>query len=153
MTVYSHRTELDPNAPWAIPPGIGKTVGLGSLIGIVVSLVGIVAGMRAAGIEWGSALALGFFISFWGGLGFGSMMGGVAYLVRADAAAKAEVAAERAAATAGRADAPAAEDRPAIPLPPKTATPANRTDPATPAGSRTVRRSTPATETAATASR
>lgn len=60
-----------------------------SAIGVVLSLVLITGGMMAAGQVWQSSLALGVFIAFWGGLGFGSMIGGVVYLTRIEQAAKA----------------------------------------------------------------
>ena len=79
----------DPMSEWRDPPGIGRTVMISSSIGVVLSLVLITLGMMAAGQVWQSALALGAFIAFWGGLGFGSMIGGVVYLTRLDEAAKA----------------------------------------------------------------
>lgn len=76
-------------AGWRDPPGMGKILVASSAIGVVLSLVLITLGMMAAGQVWQSSLALGVFIAFWGGLGFGSMVGGVVYLTRIEKAAKA----------------------------------------------------------------
>lgn len=76
-------------AGWRDPPGMGRIVVVSSAIGVVLSLVLITGGMMAAGQVWQSSLALGVFIAFWGGLGFGSMIGGVVYLTRIEQAAKA----------------------------------------------------------------
>lgn len=73
-------------SPWAMAPGLGRTVGVGAVIGVVVFFVGGCAGMLAAGVGWGAAAGLGVFVAMWGGIGFGSMVGGVTYLVRSEAA-------------------------------------------------------------------
>lgn len=75
-------------AGWRDPPGMGRILVASSAIGVVLSLVLITIGMMAAGQVWQSSLALGVFIAFWGGLGFGSMVGGVVYLTRIEKAAK-----------------------------------------------------------------
>lgn len=64
---------------WNDPPGLGRSLIIGSIIGVVASFVGVTVGMLAAGIEWSSSIGLGLFIAFWGGLGFGTMVGGVVY--------------------------------------------------------------------------
>lgn len=76
---------------------MGKILIVSSAVGVGLSLAFITAGMMAAGQVWQSSLALGVFIAFWGGLGFGSMIGGVVYLTRIDEAAKALKAEGRAA--------------------------------------------------------
>lgn len=79
----------DPLAGWRDPPGLGRMMAMSSAIGVGVSLVVITVGMMAAGQVWQSSLGLGIFVAFWGGLGFGSMVGGVIYLTRLDAAVEA----------------------------------------------------------------
>lgn len=60
--------------------GLAKAVALGSLVGVVVSFVAVLLAMVAGGYGWGVGLGLAAFTAFWGGLGFGSMVGGVIYL-------------------------------------------------------------------------
>lgn len=79
-TVTSSR---DPR--WAEPPGLGRTVAVGSIIGVVVSFVGVTIGVLALGVEGGSAIGIGLFVAFWGGLGFGTMVGGVIYAFSVEA--------------------------------------------------------------------
>ncbi len=54
-------------------------------IGVVLSFVVVAAGVLALGEGWGAALGLGAFVGFWGGLGFGAMVGGVTWATRAEA--------------------------------------------------------------------
>lgn len=61
---------------------MARTIAVGCLIGTVVSLVGVVTTMRLLDVEWASAIGLGLFVAFWGGLGFGSMIGGVVHADR-----------------------------------------------------------------------
>ena len=75
-------TDVDPTAPWQDPPGLGKSVLVGSTIGVVLAFLFVTGGMLATGTVWQSAVGVGVFVSFWGGLGFGSMMGGVMYVSR-----------------------------------------------------------------------
>lgn len=85
------RRPWDPDelaASWVSPPGLGRCIGIGCGIGVVLAFIGIALPSLLAGMEWRSAVGFGVFVAFWGGLGFGSMMGGVAYLMRLD---KAEV--------------------------------------------------------------
>lgn len=70
---------VDAVAGWQDPPGMGRSIVVGSSIGVALSLAGVTLGMLAAGVAWQSALGLGAFVAFWGGLGFGSMVGGVVY--------------------------------------------------------------------------
>lgn len=64
---------------WSDPPGLGRSLIVGSMIGVGVSFVAVTVGMLAAGVEWSSSVGLGLFVAFWGGLGFGTMVGGVVY--------------------------------------------------------------------------
>ena len=80
----SEPAEAPDLSPWQEQPGMGRAILVGSAIGVVISFVGVTAGMLAYGIEWGSAVGLGAFVAFWGGLGFGSMMGGVVWASRPD---------------------------------------------------------------------
>ncbi|NLV54791.1 MAG: hypothetical protein GXY13_04160 [Acidimicrobiales bacterium] len=66
---------------------IGHGVLVGSIVGVLVSFIGSGVGMLIAGVEPGGAAGFGLFVAFWGGLGFGSMMGGVSGFIRAMAAA------------------------------------------------------------------
>lgn len=78
------RNEAGPDAGtslWSDPTGMGRSMVIGCSIGVVVSFVGVTVGiLSAGGTAWQSAVGLGVFVAFWGGLGFGSMMGGVAWL-------------------------------------------------------------------------
>ena len=60
--------------------GLAKSVAVGSLIGVVVSFFVVLLAMGLAGYGWGPGAGLAAFTAFWGGLGFGSMVGGVTYL-------------------------------------------------------------------------
>ena len=64
------------------PPSMATAIAVGCLVGTVVALVGVVVTMRLLDVEWGSAIGLGFFVAFWGGLGFGAMVGGVVHADR-----------------------------------------------------------------------
>lgn len=61
------------------PPSMGKAIFVGCAI---VAVVAVVATMRLLDVEWAPAIGLGFFVAFWGGLGFGSMVGGVVHADR-----------------------------------------------------------------------
>jgi hypothetical protein len=65
---------------WAEPVGLLRSVVLGALVGVVLSFVGTTVGMLAADVEPGAAIGLGLFVAFWGGLGFGTMVGGVVWV-------------------------------------------------------------------------
>jgi hypothetical protein len=67
-------------AGWAEPVGLLRSVVVGALVGVVVAFVGTTVGILLAGQEAGSAVGLGLFIAVWGGLGFGSMVGGVTWV-------------------------------------------------------------------------
>ena len=65
---------------WEEPVGLLRSVVLGAIIGVVIAFIGTTIGMLAADVETGSAIGLGLFVAFWGGLGFGSMVGGVVWV-------------------------------------------------------------------------
>ena len=66
--------------PWKEPTGLGRALVIGGLLGVVVGFVATTVGMLAAHVELGSAVGLGVFVCFWGGLGFGNMVGGVTWV-------------------------------------------------------------------------
>lgn len=93
----TERRTWDPDelaASWASPPGLGRCLGIGSGIGVAVAFLGVAVPSLLSGMEPGAALGFGVFVAFWGGLGFGSMMGGVAYVTGLEKAAAAATAAE-----------------------------------------------------------
>ncbi|MFN8017308.1 MAG: hypothetical protein U0P45_04200 [Acidimicrobiales bacterium] len=63
-------------------PDAKKVIVGGCLIGVVVSFVSVTLGMHALGADWAPAVGLGLFVGFWGGLGFGAMVGGVVYAAK-----------------------------------------------------------------------
>ena len=63
-------------------PGTLRAVVRGSLIGVVVALTGISGSLYLSGHGAGVALGIGGMAAFWGGLGFGSMLGGTLHLIR-----------------------------------------------------------------------
>lgn len=65
---------------WEEPVGLLRSVVTGAIIGVVIAFIGTTIGMLAADVETGSAIGLGLFVAFWGGLGFGSMVGGVVWV-------------------------------------------------------------------------
>jgi hypothetical protein len=74
----------------AVPAEAGEDAGLvrafvgGSIIGFVAVFV-ILGGMTlAAGMALGAALGVGAFTAFWGGPGFGGMMGAVLHYSRTE---------------------------------------------------------------------
>ena len=67
---------------WLEPAGMGKSILRGSIVGTLSAFVAITGLLRLAGVEWWSALGLGAFIGFWGGIGFGSMLAGVIWVSR-----------------------------------------------------------------------
>ncbi|MEO6627420.1 MAG: hypothetical protein ABIP03_02505 [Aquihabitans sp.] len=81
-TLETNGTNADPTASWQDPPGMGKSILIGSTIGVVLAFIFVTGGMLATGTAWQSAVGLGVFVAFWGGVGFGSMLGGVTYVSR-----------------------------------------------------------------------
>ena len=64
------------------PPSMGTAIFVGCAVGAITSMIAVVAAMRLLDVEWASAIGLGLFVAFWGGLGFGSMVGGVVHADR-----------------------------------------------------------------------
>ncbi|MCB0976417.1 MAG: hypothetical protein KDB02_03050 [Acidimicrobiales bacterium] len=61
----------------------GQAAFHGALIGFFLAFVGVALSTWAVfDLQPGSALALGVFIGFWGGIGFGVMIGGCTVLAR-----------------------------------------------------------------------
>jgi hypothetical protein len=79
MKPQSLRSPEDLAASWASPPGLGRYLAIGSGVGVILSFALITVLSVLGGIESGAAIGFGLFVALWGGLGFGSMMGGVAY--------------------------------------------------------------------------
>jgi hypothetical protein len=65
----------------------------GAFVGVVVFLPGAFGASLIAGSGIAGALAIAAYGSFFGGIGFGAMLGAVIHLVRAEAAEEAELAA------------------------------------------------------------
>jgi len=63
-------------------PGTLRAVALGSAIGAVAALAGVGGALALSGHSASFALGVGGMAAFWGGLGFGSMLGGTVHLVR-----------------------------------------------------------------------
>lgn len=61
-------------------PGLGRYLFKGAVIGAIASFILIGAGILALDVEWGSAMGIGVFVAFWGGVGFGVMLAGVTWL-------------------------------------------------------------------------
>jgi hypothetical protein len=85
MTQHPSRSPEDLAASWASPPGLGRCLAIGSGIGVVLAFALITVLSVLGGIESGAAIGFGLFVALWGGLGFGSMMGGVAYAMGLEA--------------------------------------------------------------------
>lgn len=64
----------------------GSPLLTGVIVGVVVSFVVVTGGLLATGQGVGASLGLGAFVAFWGGLGFGGMVGGVVWATREEAA-------------------------------------------------------------------
>jgi hypothetical protein len=82
MTSIDAREAVGDGTGFAVPPGMMRAVVLGSLIGIVAAFALVGGGMYIAGMGGSGALAVGGMAAFWGGLGFGSMIGGVWNMIR-----------------------------------------------------------------------
>lgn len=59
-------------------------LGMGATIGVIASLVGVGGALWLSGTQAMSAIALGLFVAFWGGLGFGCMIGGVIWATKVE---------------------------------------------------------------------
>ncbi|MCB1037987.1 MAG: hypothetical protein R2701_09500 [Acidimicrobiales bacterium] len=63
---------------------MGRSIVIGVAVAAVVSFLAVCATVLAEGESLGSAIGLGLFIAFWGGLGFGAMVGGVVFASRVE---------------------------------------------------------------------
>ena len=63
-------------------PGTLRAVAVGAAIGVVLAFAGVAGALFASGSGSATALGVGGVAAFWGGLGFGSMLGGTLHLVR-----------------------------------------------------------------------
>lgn len=82
------------NHLWGEATSPGRLVAVGAVVGAVTCMVGVGGAMLLAGHPLGASVGLGAFVGMWGGLGFGSMMGGVAWGIRLDATAPSDGAGE-----------------------------------------------------------
>lgn len=73
-----------PDGAWA-PPGTLRSVVVGSIVGVVGGFAFVAGGMVLDGFSGAEALAVGGMGALWGGLGFGSMFGGVMHLTKLEA--------------------------------------------------------------------
>ncbi|MGQ0434351.1 MAG: hypothetical protein ACT452_18350 [Microthrixaceae bacterium] len=55
---------------------------IGSVIGVVATLIGVAGTLLLDGRQLSVALGIGGMSAVWGGLGFGSMLGGVIHVSR-----------------------------------------------------------------------
>ena len=90
MTTHSHphlnvTAEHEADA-FHDPPGLGRHIIIGSAVAFALSFPLILIGAVMLGQQWQSAAALSLFASLWGGIGFGSMVGGVIYASNLEAA-------------------------------------------------------------------
>ena len=102
---------FDAATAWVNPPGMGRALVTGVAIGVAVSFVGVGGAFLAGGQGWAASIGMGAFVAFWGGLGFGGMIGGVVWATGVEEAAKqdrldARAAADVAAGAAGAAGSP-----------------------------------------------
>lgn len=63
-------------------PGLLRAAAIGSAIGLVAVFVAVGGALYLSQHDAALALGLGAMSAFWGGLGFGSMLGGTIHLVR-----------------------------------------------------------------------
>lgn len=79
-------SKLDVQEPLATPEGVDarQIFATSIALGTVLSFLGVAAGLLAMGEGWGAAVGLGAFVGFWGGLGFGAMVGGVIWATRSE---------------------------------------------------------------------
>jgi len=79
---------FDPATAWANPPGIERALTIGVVIGVAISFFGVGGAFLAGGQGFGASIGMGAFVAFWGGLGFGGMIGGVVWATQVEEAAK-----------------------------------------------------------------
>jgi len=88
MTENSSAQPFDPATAWADPPGLGRALMIGVSIGVAGSFFGVAGAFLAGGQGWGASIGMGAFVAFWGGLGFGGMLGGVVWATHAEEASE-----------------------------------------------------------------
>lgn len=90
MTTHAHphlnATSQHPADEYHDPPGLGRHIVIGSAVAFALSFPLILIGAMMLGQRWESAAGLSLFASLWGGIGFGSMVGGVIYVSKLEAA-------------------------------------------------------------------
>jgi len=69
---------------------MGRALTISVAINFAVSFFGVGGAFLAGGQGWGASIGMGAFVAFWGGLGFGGMIGGVVWATQVDEAAKRE---------------------------------------------------------------
>ncbi len=80
MNTASHLDQS--NADEGPEPFVTHGIMVGAVVGVIAAFVASTIGMVIAGIPTWGAAGFALFVAFWGGLGFGSMMGGVAGYLR-----------------------------------------------------------------------
>lgn len=70
----------DPTVSTNEEPGLLRAVAVGSGIGAVAAMIAVGGALVLSGQGSSAALGIGGMAAFWGGLGFGSMLGGVVHL-------------------------------------------------------------------------
>lgn len=70
---------------WQEEPGVGRAFLVGCAVGTAVSFAGMTAAGVVGGLGLGASVGLAAFVAFWGGLGFGGMLGGVVGIIRVQA--------------------------------------------------------------------
>ncbi|CAN5485668.1 hypothetical protein BH10ACT1_BH10ACT1_03290 [soil metagenome] len=63
-------------------PGLGRSIVIASTATISVTFTAVTIGFLATGTSLASSIGIGLFAAFWGGGGFGAMIGGVVYTHR-----------------------------------------------------------------------
>lgn len=63
-------------------PGTLRATVVGAVVGVVLAFAGVAGVLLLHGEGAATAFGLGGMAAFWGGLGFGSMLGGTLHLVR-----------------------------------------------------------------------
>jgi hypothetical protein len=95
--MYEHRSGPKQQAAMATEaPGVGRFVLVGCLIGASSALALVGGGLLAAGVDTAGAAGIAGVAAFWGGLGFGGMMGGVAHATKVESASHVDRGRERA---------------------------------------------------------
>ncbi len=60
-------------------PGLGRSIVIASTATISVVFIAVTVGLLAIGTSLASSIGIGLFAAFWGGGGFGAMIGGVVH--------------------------------------------------------------------------